>query len=149
MDKPAEILLFDFLTDQLAAVAAGSTLDQVELHDTVYQKITMPRGIRISDAVGDLAPNVEGEMAEFDVELVLICFSKIDSSDIKNRQSALVDAFALQKAVAAVLLADSSFGGRVCDSIVKRGSRGYDKLDEGVFAVTNMPLIINPRELGR
>jgi hypothetical protein len=42
VDKPAEILLFDFLTDRIAAAAADSVLANLELHDTIWQKITKP-----------------------------------------------------------------------------------------------------------
>jgi hypothetical protein len=149
LEKPAEILLFDFLTEQFAAAPVGSTLDGVELHDTVYQKITKTRGVRISDAIGTLSPNAGGELAEFDVQIILSCWSKIDSTDIKNRQPALVNVFAIQKAVQQLLLNDSTLGGRVCDSLVRQSGRGYDKNDEGVFAVVNTPFVINPRELGR
>lgn len=149
MDKPAEILLFDFLTEQLAAVPADSTLANIELHDTVYQKMTKPRGVRISEAVGDLGPDTGGELKEWDVDLILVCWSKIDSTDIKNRQPALVDVFTMHKAVFQLLQNDSTLGGRVCDLLLRRGSRGYDKNDEGVFAASNMPLVINPRQLGR
>lgn len=148
MDKPAEILLFDYLTERIAAAAADSTLADLELHDTVYQKITRTRGVRISDAVADLSPNAGGGISEFDVLIILTCYSRIEGKDQKVRQPALIDVFEIQKAICSELLRDSTLGGRVCDSLVRRGSRGYDKYDEGVFAVANMPLIINPKELG-
>jgi hypothetical protein len=149
VDKPAEILLFDFLTDRIAAAAADSVLAGLELHDTIWQKITKPRGVRISDAVGDLAPGPGGDMREFDVTVIITCFSRITGKEKKERQPALIDVFGIQKAIAQELRNDSSLGGRVCDSLMTKGGRGYDKYDEGVFAVTNTPLIINPRELGR
>jgi hypothetical protein len=150
VDKPAEILLFDFLTDAIAAAAADSVLAELELHDTVWQQITRPRGVRISDAVGDLAPGPGGDIEEFDVMVIVTCFSRIGGkSEKKERQPALIDVFGIQKAIAQVLRNDSSLGGRVCDSLLQKGGRGYDKYNEGTFAVTNTPLIINPRELGR
>lgn len=149
VDKPAEILLFDYLTDVIAAAAAGSTLDGLELHDTVWQKITKSRGVRISDAIGDLQRGVSGEIEEFDVQLIVTCYSRVQGKEKKERQPALIDVWTISKAIVDALSSDSTFGGRVCDSITRKSGRGYDKYDEGVFAVTNTPLVINPRELGR
>jgi hypothetical protein len=148
-DKPAEILLFDYLTDVIAAAAAGSTLDGLELHDTVWQKITKTRGVRISDAVGDLQFGTSGEIEEFDVQLIVTCYSRVQGKEKKGRQPALTDVWSISKAIVGVLNIDSTFGGRVCDSLTRKTGRGYDRYDEGVFAVTNTPLVINPRELGR
>jgi hypothetical protein len=92
---------------------------------------------------------VGGDIEEFDVTVIITCFSRITGKEKKERQPALIDVFAIQKAIAQELRNDSSLGGRVCDSLMRKGGRGYDKYDEGVFAVTNTPLIINPRELGR
>ena len=88
-------------------------------------------------------------MQEWDVTLILTCYSRIEGTNKKARQPALIDVFGIQKAIAAVLFANGSLGGRVCDSLLQKGGRGYDAYDEGTFAVTNTPLIINPRELGR
>jgi hypothetical protein len=110
VDKPAEILLFDFLTDRITAAAADSVLAELELHDTIWQKITKPRGVRISEAVGDLAPGPGGDMREFDVTVIITCFSRITGKEKKERQPALIDVFGIQKAIAQELRNDSSFG---------------------------------------
>jgi hypothetical protein len=102
VDKPVEILLFDFLTDAIAAAAADSVIAGLELHDTIWQKITKPRGVRISDAVGDLAPGPGGDLQEFDVTVIVTCYSRVQGKEKKERQPALVDLFAIQKAIAQV-----------------------------------------------
>ena len=52
--KPVEMHLYEFLTEQIAAVQPGGLLYDLELHDTIYQTIQTVRGVRISDAVSDL-----------------------------------------------------------------------------------------------
>lgn len=143
MDKPAEILLFDFLRERIDAAVPESPLFDLELHDTVYQTITKERGVRISEAVGDLSPGPDS-IREYDVELIVTCFSKVLGKNVKDRQPALISVFGIQKAVYEILLADSTLGDRVCDSLMRKGGRGYDVFEDGVFAVTNMPMIINP-----
>lgn len=144
MAQPVEILLFEFLTEAFAASAPDSVLYPLELHDTVYRSITKPAGVRISEAVGDLAPGPGGGLGEHDVDLILACFSRVAGKDKKERQDALQQVFDITIAVTGLLFADPSLGGRVCDVLIRRGSRGYDVFDEGVFAVANVPLLINP-----
>ena len=143
-DKPAEILLFDFLAEKLDLAVPDDVLFQIELHDTTYQKITKPRGVRISEAVGDLAPGPGGGLEEHDVLLILSIYSRITGKEKTDRQPALADVFATTKAVCQLLLDDSTLGSRVCDTLLRRGSRGYDVLDAEPYAVANIPLIINP-----
>jgi hypothetical protein len=144
MDKPAEILLFDFLDDEISSAVPESVLFDLELHDTVYQSITKPRGIRISEAVGDLSPGPEMVIKEYDVSLIIICYSLVEGKQITQRQPALISVFQIQQAVYELLVTDSTLGGRVCDVLILKGSRGYDVFDEGIFAVANVPIIINP-----
>lgn len=143
MDKPAEILLFDYLTEQVEAAAAGDVLFEIELHDTVYQSITKTRGVRISDAVGDMSPGPAGEIKEFNVDLQIVCYAKVEGKDKKQRQEALTAVFAIQQEMYRVLIGDSSMGGRVCDVKLLRGSRGYDVFDGNPYAVANLGVLIN------
>lgn len=142
--KPAEINLYDFLKDTLDASASDSLLYELELHDTIHQSITKPLGVRISEAVGMLAPGPGGGLKEVDVDLILICYAKIAGNDKKQRQDALQQVFDISVAVVTVLNADTTLGGRGCEVLVKRGSRGYDVFDGNPYAVANIPLLINP-----
>jgi hypothetical protein len=144
MDKPAEIQIFDFLTDKVAASVAGDIIYGIELHDTVYQAITKDRGVRVSDAVGDFSPGPEMVEKEYDVFVELACFSRVGGQDVTARQPALIDVFNLQKEIYRIIREDSTLGGRVCDSLLIRGARGYDTFDSEPYAVGNVRLIINP-----
>lgn len=149
MDKPSEILLFDFLSEKVAAAVSTSVLYDLEVHDTIHQTITKPRGLRISEVVGDLSPDPGNVIQEYDVEIVIVCFAKIDGSDKKDRQPALTAVFQIQKEIYRILFAESTLGNRVCESLPRKGSRGYDSWDSQPWAVANIPIVINPRSLGR
>jgi len=144
-DKPAELLLFDFLTEQVAAAAAGDVLFELELHDTVYQKIATPRGVRISDAVGDMAPVSGNEIKEWNVSIQLVCYSRVEGKNQKERAEALMDVWKLEKEMYRLLLEHNDLGARVCDVLPETGSRSYDVLDGNPYAVANIPVTINSR----
>lgn len=144
MNKPVEILLFDYLADAQAASAVDSVIYPLELHDTVYQTIKKDRGVRITDAVGDLAPEPGGGLKEYDVSVQIVCFAKVEGKDKKQRQEALVAVFAIQRAVVQLLLDDQSLGMRLCDVVIQKGVRGYDVLDGTPYAVANISILINP-----
>jgi hypothetical protein len=148
MDKPAEILLFDFLTEQIELAVPDDPLFQIELHDTVHQTITKDRGVRISEAVGELLPASDGEWKEFDATLIVTCYSRVLGKDKTQRQTALADVFTIQKAVSELIGTGSTLGNRVCDVLLRQYGRGYDVLDGEPYAVVNIPLVINPMELG-
>lgn len=144
MEKPSEILLFDFLAEAIRRAEPGTVLYELELHDTVYQKIATSRGIRISDAFGSMAPDIGGGIKEYDVNLQIVCFSKVEGKEKSHRQPALADIFEIQKAVYLTLLGDQTLGGRVCDSWPGKGLRAYDSMDGTPYAVANISLVINP-----
>lgn len=143
-DKPSEILLFEFLTERIKAAASGDVLFEIELHDTVWQSITRESGIRISDVICEMAPEPGGGMKEWDVHIELACFAKVEGNDKKQRQPAMLRAFQLQQAVCKLLVQYQDLNGRVCDVLVRRGSRGYDTFDSNPYAVGSVPLVINP-----
>jgi len=143
-DKPAEILLFDFLAEQIEAAVAEDVLFEVELHDTIYQTITKPRGLRISDAVGSMVPGGDGAIREHGVSVQLVCFAKVAGKDKKARQPALTQVWELEKEMYRLLYTDNSLGGRVCDVEIEMGSRSYDVMNGEPYAVANIPLVINP-----
>lgn len=152
MDKPAEILMFDFLTEQFAAAPAGTALSlepdgdrgQLSLHDTVYQQIATPRVVRISEATGDFMPGPDGEWKEWDVSLRLVIAVRVTGQEKKDRQPALTFVWELQRELCKLLTEQSTLDGRVCDLVLRTGVRGYDELDSEPYAVVHLPLIINP-----
>lgn len=144
MDKPAELLMFDFLTEKVAAAPAGTTLDGLELHDTIHQTITKTRGVRISDAVGDTAPDVGGKVKEWNVSLELSCFTRVEGKNQKERAAALQAVFDIEMAIAQLLLDDPSLGGRTCGVAVEQTPRGYVEFDGKAYAVALIPIVVNP-----
>ena len=145
-DKPAEVLLYEFWQEQIAAALAGSPLhgEDFELHDTIYQPIKKERGIRISDAVGTFAPTAESDN-EYDVASDMVAFVRVKGQDKNVRQPALTQVFLLQREMYRILRENDNLGERVCDSLLLKGARGYDVYDGEPYAVASVPLIINPR----
>ncbi|MBV9242691.1 MAG: hypothetical protein JO314_11855 [Acidobacteria bacterium] len=145
--KPAEILLFDYLTERIAAAAFGDTLFELELHDTVWQTIQTNRGIRISDAVSVLVPDSQGGMKEWDASLIITCYARVEGVDVKSRQPAVQAVFDIEQAVCDALYANGgSLGGRVCALTINPATRGYDNLDSKAYATVNIPIVINPSQ---
>jgi hypothetical protein len=147
-DKPVEILLFDFLKEKFDLAVPDEPLFQIELHDTMHQTITKLRGVRISEANGLLAPGPGGGVGEWDVELIVTCYAKVEGKDKTERQAALQASFDIHRAVAGLLFDDSSLGGRVCDVLLRKWGRGYDVFEGNPYAVVNQPLIMNPSGRG-
>ncbi len=146
--KPAEIVIFEFLSDSISSAPVDSPIYDCELHDTVYQTIRTKHCIRVSEAVSELAVDVTQEMKEFDAELVIAVCVKVEGKDKKERQASIQRLFEIQQAVTKLLTEDGTLGGRVCDSLVRRSFRGFDVLDGEPWAVANIPVVINPRSLG-
>lgn len=148
MDKPAEILLYDFLYEAFASSPETSLVYSAELHDTIYQTITKPRCVRISDTVSDLSPVAGMEMREFDAQLVIAGVVKVPGKQKAQRQACIQEVFDLQREICDLLILDSTLGGRVCDSLIRTCSRGFDVLAGEPYAVVNIPMVINPRSAG-
>jgi hypothetical protein len=151
-DKPAEILLYDFLLEQFEAAPAGSILSlegdsdrgELDLHDTIYQQINTQRCVRISEVVGGFSPGPENEWKEYDVSITLVALARVTGTEKKDRQPALTQVWELQKELYKLLTEEPTLDGRVCDLLLEDGVRGYDELDSEPYAVVNIPVIINP-----
>lgn len=146
--KPTESLLFEFLAEHIDAAGSGDVLYMAELHDTPYQTIKTDRGVRVSEAVGHFALGPEMVVGEFDMQVIVICYSRVQGTEKTDRQPALQDVFDLARAVFQAVTDDSTLGGRVCDSLIGECRRGYDVFNGEPFAVVNLPVVINPRALG-
>lgn len=146
MPEPIEVSVFEFLDAAVNDAAVESPLEGIAVHDTVYRPIekNQPNGVRISDCVSTIAPEPGGGMKEYDAELVLACFAKIEGADKKQRQDALKKVFEIQTAVIELLYSDGSLGGRVCDVLIRRSPRSFDVFEGNPYAVAMIPLVVNP-----
>lgn len=144
MSNPIEISVFEFLETAIAAAADTSALCDIELHDTVYQKIQSAAGVRISECVSMPSPGVGGEIKEIDAVLTLVVFAKVEGKDKSARAEALTRCWAIESALVSLLNENASLGDRVCDLLIGRSVRGYDVFDGEPFAVANIPLTVNP-----
>lgn len=144
-DKPAEFLLFDFLEAAFTAAVEGDTFFDIDLHDTIYQKISKRRGVRISDATSEMSPTSD-DVRDFNTQLQIVCFCKVEGKDKKQRQDAMTNVWTLAQAVYALITGDVSLGGRVCDVLIDTSARGYDVYDGNPYAVAIIPITIDPAE---
>ena len=151
-DKPAEILLFDFLTERCAAAPVGSVLSlegdsdrgELSLHDTIYQQIATDRVIRISEVTGGFSPGPENVWKEWDVSITLVALARVKGQEKRDRLPALTYVWELQRELYSLLTDNPTLDDRICDLVLRDGVRGYDELDSEPYAVVNIPLIINP-----
>ncbi|HQU84502.1 MAG TPA: hypothetical protein PKY59_15295 [Pyrinomonadaceae bacterium] len=143
-DKPAEINVFDFLEEKKAQAANDSILKTLELHDTVYQNIKTDQGVRLGETPSDFSPMQGGELKEFDAAVPLIVFARVKGTDKTERQEALQKVFTISKEIAKLFFQDDELGGRVCNSMLTRWTRGFDDMDGEPYAVSNTSLIVNP-----
>lgn len=143
MNEPVEDKTFDFLEESINAAVSGETLFELELHDTIFQKINNDAGIRIGDAESDFAPNQGDELQEYDAILTLVIYSKILGANKTERSAARKRAFEISRAVAKLFFDDFRMNNRVCDSRVLTAVRGWDSLNSAPYAVVNMPIVFN------
>lgn len=134
----------DFLKDAIEAAAGGDALHGTRIDDTVYEDITgVDYGIRIGDCDADCAPTDEDVMEEFDAKLTVVFYARITDNDVASRKAARTLARQLWLQTARLFWADTTMGGRVRDVLVRRARRGYDTENGTVYAIVNMPLLVN------
>jgi len=141
-NKPAELLLFDFLTDARTAAVEGDAFfgDDFQIQDTVYPEIKKARGLRISDATSDMQP---GTSQEYNASGQMVAFARVGGKNQKDRADAMTKVYELQRAVTDLIFGDASLGSRVCDITIGHMARGYDVLDGNPYAVAMIPWTIN------
>lgn len=156
-EKVIEAHVYDFLKDAVDAANDPDTGDEdspffgAELHQHVFQKFDDAKwfGIRVGNGESTLAPNSGAtEIEEFDGSLTLVTFTRLKTSDFSDLEDARTKAFDLAKAVAFLFVTEDpvhgpTMGGRVNDARVTRCPRGFDEFDSSLYAVCNMPLIVN------
>lgn len=152
--KVIEAHVYDFIKEAVDFANDPDTPDEesvffeTELHRHVFQKFDDSKwhGIRIGNGESVLTPNPGAtEMEEWDGDLLLITFARIKESDQSDVEVARTKAFELAKAVAAMFITSDgvTMGDRVNDARVLRCPRGFHEWDGSLYAVTNMPLIVN------
>jgi hypothetical protein len=133
----------EFLQEGVTAALEGNSLVGAEVNDTVYTEIG-DYGYRIGDCVSDVAPLPGGEgMEEFDARLTLVCFARVAGADQRDRKAARTKARELMLAACKLFFDDTTMGDRVRDVLVGRCRRGFDVEGDIVYAVANVPLVVN------
>ncbi len=156
--KVIEAHVYDFLKEVVDAVNDPDTEDEdsvffeAELHRHTYQPFDLDRwfGVRISMGVSTLAPNPDQEMEEFDGSVVVVTFARIKEPDHSDVETARTKAFQLARAVAALFFTEDgvTLGGRVNDARITDCPRDFVEWNGSLYAVCNMPMIINDSGAG-
>jgi hypothetical protein len=136
---------YDFLKDAVEAAEDGDALKGAALHDTVYGDISADDyGIRVGDCESQCAP-LPGDdgMEEFDARLTVVVFARVAGGEVADRKAARAKARALWLRAAQLFWDDTTMGDRVRDVLVQRAGRGFDVEAGVVYAVVNMPLLVN------
>lgn len=137
-------IFYDFINVAVeAATDDEKPLYGAEIHDTVYEQIKDNHGVRISTPASTLAPH-DGVIQDFDAVVILVCFARVKGADKTERLEALDVCDAVTKAVAELFFNDSQMGGKVCDTQVLRHAMDFDSIGSDVFAVSNLPIVVNP-----
>jgi hypothetical protein len=158
-EKVIEALVYDFLAAAILAAAddEDDPLFDAELHRHVYQKFDDKKwfGIRIGNGASDLAPNPGAtEVEEFDGSVLLVIFARIKKPDHSDVETPRTKAFAVAKEVARLFIAEDpvhgpTMGQRVNDARVLRGIRDFGEWNSSLYAVCQLPLLINDTGSGQ
>lgn len=145
-----ESAIYEHLKTAITAAASGDSLFEVELHPTVYSRITKQSGVRIGNCESDLAPHYDDQgeqiVKDFNAVIPVEMFAKVENED--DPESFVVArerVRTVQLAVAARIFDDSSLSGGVCDVQIVSGFRGWAKIQTNSYAVSILQLLINQR----
>lgn len=144
MNLPSKILT-DFFTPIVAAAAAitNNIFHDAEVLNTKWQNISKDKGIVISNAEWDFAPQTE-ELGIYDALLIIGFYWRVKSDDTTEREDEQEKCFELATAAANAIFADPTLGGRVCDCLLLRAVDGMDSSTSDSYAIINLPIILNP-----
>lgn len=151
MTKTTEERLYEFMHEAVvAATAAGDAahpLFDLEVHDHPYRKIKTNAGIRVNPPQGQLSPFEDGlEMGEFNVEIILVIYVRIEGSqkDDDARTLAMRKATDITKAIALLFWSNPECDERFRDTRCYNFVRGYESLNKADhFAVANLTVLVN------
>lgn len=138
-----EQALKEYFDDIVAAAAADTVFDGVEVHPDFYQPVTGLKGIRIGDATSDIGPR-NATYKEFNIILPIQFFYRVDENDHVEAREAVR---AIQIAAAGKLYDDPSLGGEVCDVQIIEGSarRGWAKIQTTRYAAAAFLVVVDPK----
>jgi hypothetical protein len=140
----AETAMYTVLAATIAAAGEDEALFESELHQTLYERITKPFGVRVGDAHFDLSPGPGGPVDEFDLISKVQIFAR--PSDAENPQ-AQIDARekvrAMTIAVAEVLTVDPTLSGAINDCRILGAHRGWANVQGVRHAVAELVWIAN------
>lgn len=144
MSKSPETTIYEFFKTAAENAASDSILKDVDVHPTVYKRIAEQKTIRVGNSKFDLAP-VGGVTKDFDVEITLQILVKVEDEEDSDAYPPALDAvYELGLEAANRMTADGSLGGLRCDLICLRAFRGWTRVEGGIYAVTLLPVRINP-----
>ncbi len=119
-----------------------------DVHPTVYSVIDSVKTIRISNCESDFVPHYDESIEEYDARVPLQILVKVNDVDSPDSYVVARDLLrAVTMKVVGILLDDVTLGARVCDLKLNRAFRGWAKIQTAVYAVTILPIVVNPREL--
>lgn len=139
-----ETAIYEYLKTAAATAALGSALAGVEVLPTVYHRADGNVVVRIGNCESSLAPRTDS-LVELDAVVPIEIIAPVkDQSDAAEYVAARERSRAVQLAVANLIFADGSLGGRVCDSILLDGVRAWGSVQATKNAVALLPLVVNP-----
>jgi len=138
-----ETAIYTALAAAIAAAAEGEALFAAELHNTIYEPITKPFGLRVGDTNCDLAPGPGGPVEEWDVLGMVQIFALVNGDTAEAQIAAREKVRALGLKTAEVLLADTTLGHTVNDSRILGGERGWANVQGSRYAAAHLHLIAN------
>lgn len=138
-----ESAIYTVLAAAIAAAADDDALFEAELHDTMYEEITKPFGVRIGDAAFDLAPGPGGVVEEYDVLGKVQIFARVENDTPEAKAAAREKVRAIGLRVAGVLFENVTLGGETNDSRILGGQRDWANVQTVKHAVQMLYLIAN------
>lgn len=135
-----EKAMFEFIQALVEAADPEAPIAPAAVHATVYEEIKTTRAIRVGDARADVGPRA-GAWKEFNTEFYLEIIARVDDNNFFDAREAVRD---MGLALAEAIQSDPSLGNRVCDVHVKKGSRGWARVQTAAFAVQVFRIVVDP-----
>lgn len=143
-----EDALHEFLLAAQTAAPSDSIIKNIQIGLTAYDDRTADAGVMIGDGKADLAPNSVmdtdlGAVTEWDAELDLVCFARIEGEYSAGRGAARKRAKRIARKIAFILVQDPTLNGFVTDSRALSYRWGNDSENKKPWAVAIVPFRYN------
>lgn len=145
--KSPSTVLYEFLSETVAAAANGSVLKDAQVLDSKDQKIDaeIGKGMVVSNSEFLIGPTSVDDDEFYDALLIIGFYWRVPSADWTERRESRDKCFQLAFETARKMFEDDTLGGRVCDSRVLPAVDGSDNSTADEYAIINLPVILNPR----